>query len=107
MDAYEYSELIKVLENKIENIESILKPENLNKRLKEIQDLENDPNFWNDPKTSAKVQKEKNAILRKLEKYEKAKNALTDNQDMFELASLEEDEDTLNEVFEDVRELQK
>jgi peptide chain release factor 2 len=107
MDAYEYSELIKVLENKIENIESILKPENLNKRLKEIQDLENDPNFWNDPKTSAKVQKEKNAILRKLEKYEKAKNALTDNQDMFELASLEEDEETLNDVFDDVRILQK
>jgi peptide chain release factor 2 len=107
MDFYEYSEIIKDLENKLENIKSILKPEALHMRLSEIEKMENDPNFWNDPKTSAKVQKEKNAILRKLEKYEKAKNALTDNQDMFELASLEEDEETLNDVFDDVRILQK
>ena len=107
MDAYEYSELIKELENKIENIESILKPEKLNSRLKEIEELENSPDFWNDPKTSAKVQKEKNSILRKLEKYDKAKQALIDNKDMYELASLEEDEETLQEVFNDVKELEK
>ncbi|GAB6074019.1 peptide chain release factor 2 [Nautilia lithotrophica] len=107
MDAYEYSELIKELENKIENIESILKPEKLQSRLKEIEELENSPDFWNDPKISAKVQKEKNAILRKLEKYQKAKTALQDNKDMFELASMEEDEETLNEVFNDVQELKK
>ena len=107
MDAYEYGELIKDLENKIENIESILKPEKLEARLKEIEEMENDPDFWNDPKKSAKIQKEKNAILRKLEKYKKAKTALQDNKDMFELASMEEDEETLYEVFEDVKELQK
>ena len=57
MDAYEYGELIKDLENKIENIESILKPEKLESRLKEIEEMENDPDFWNDPKKSAKIQK--------------------------------------------------
>ncbi len=107
MDAYEYSELIKELENKIENIKTILKPEKLETRLKEIEELENSPEFWNDPKTSTKVQKEKNSILRRLEKYKKAKSALEDNKDMFELARLEEDEETLNEVFEDVKELKK
>jgi peptide chain release factor 2 len=69
--------------------------------------MKNDPEFWNDPKKSAKIQKEKNAILRKLEKYQKAKQALMDNKDMYELASLEEDEETLNEVFNDVKELEK
>ncbi len=73
MDAFEYSELIKELENKIKNIESILKPDELNKRLKEIEEMENNPEFWNDPKKSAKIQKEKNALIRKLEKYQKAK----------------------------------
>ena len=107
MDAFEYSELIKELENKIKNIESILKPEELNKRLKEIEEMENNPEFWNDPKKSAKIQKEKNAILRKLEKYQKAKNALEDNKEMYELATSEEDEETLNEVFEDVKNLSK
>ena len=107
MDAFEYSELIKELENKLQNIESILKPDELEKRLKEIEEMENDPNFWNDPKKSAKIQKEKNIILRKLNKYQKAKQALEDNKDMYELASLEEDEETLNEVFSDVENLAK
>ncbi|GAB6045335.1 peptide chain release factor 2 [Caminibacter profundus] len=107
MDAFEYSELIKNLENKLKNIEAILKPDEIQKRLNEITQMENDPEFWNDPKTSAKVQKEKNIIVRKLEKYQKASQALIDNKDMYELASLEEDEETLNEVFEDVKEIEK
>ena len=107
MDAFEYSELIKDLENKLKNIESILKPDELQKRLSEIEKMENDPDFWNDPKKSAKIQKEKNIILRKLEKYQKAKQALEDNKDMYELASAEEDEETLNEVFNDVENLAK
>jgi len=107
MDAFEYSELIKELENKLSNIESILKPDELQKRLKEIETMENEPSFWNDPKTSAKIQKEKNIILRKLKKYETVKQALIDNKDMYELASLEEDEETLNEVFEDVANISK
>ena len=107
MDAFEYSELIKELENKLKNIKSILKPEQLEKKLKEIEEMENDPNFWNDPKKSAKIQKEKQAIIRRLEKYKKALQSLEDNKDMYELASLEEDEETLNEVFNDVNELKK
>ncbi len=107
MDAFEYTELIKDLENKLQNIESILKPDELEKRLKEIEEMENDPSFWNDPKKSAKIQKEKNIILRKLNKYQKAKQALEDNKDMYELASAEEDEETLNEVFNDVENLSK
>ena len=39
----------------------------LQKRLNEIEEMENNPEFWNEPKKSAKIQKEKNIILRKLE----------------------------------------
>jgi peptide chain release factor 2 len=107
MDAFEYSEIIKDLENKLNNIKSILKPDEIEKRLKEIEEMENDPNFWNDPKQSAKIQKEKNALIRRLEKYKKALNALEDNKGMYELATMEEDDETLKEVFEDVKNLQK
>ncbi|WP_457561002.1 peptide chain release factor 2 [Caminibacter sp.] len=107
MDAFEYSELIKDLENKLNNIKSILKPDDIEKRLKEIEKMENNPDFWNNPKESAKIQKEKQVLLRKLEKYQKAAQALEDNKGMYELASMEEDEETLNEVFEDVKNLQK
>jgi peptide chain release factor 2 len=106
MDSYEYSELIKDLENKLDNISKIINPEFLQKRLEEIAVLENDANFWNDPKNVAKIQKEKNSLARKLKKYEIAKQTLNDNKDMYELASLEEDEETLQEVFDELPDLQ-
>jgi peptide chain release factor 2 len=105
MDAFEYSELIKELENKLNNIKAILKPEIIKKRLSEIQEMENDPEFWNDPKKSAKIQKEKNILTKKLNKFLEVEKELMDNKDMYELASMEEDEDTLNEVFEEAEKL--
>jgi len=107
MDSYEYSELIKDLENKLDNISKIINPAELEKRLDEISELENDADFWNDPKNVAKIQKEKNILSRKLKKYKEAKQALDDNKDMYELASLEEDEETLNEVFAELPSLQE
>jgi len=106
MDSYEYSEFIKNLENKIGNIEKIINPDSLNKRLKEISEMENGAEFWNNPKNVAKIQKEKNALLRKIKKYNDAKTALNDNKDMYELAQMEEDEETLEEVFNELPELE-
>jgi peptide chain release factor 2 len=107
MDSYEYSELIKDLENKLNNISQIINPKEIEKRLQEISVMENEPDFWNEPKKVAKIQKEKNTLTRKLKKYNDAKQALNDNKDMYELASLEEDEDTLNEVFSELPALQE
>ena len=107
MDAFEYSELVKELENKLDNIKKILNPEKIEKRLKEINELENSPDFWNDVKTSSKIQKEKNLLQKKLNTYLQAKQMLDDNKDMYELATLENDEETLNSVFEEIKDIQK
>lgn len=45
MDAYEYSELLKLLNTKLNNIKGILKPNELKTRLDEIIKLEEDQNF--------------------------------------------------------------
>jgi peptide chain release factor 2 len=103
MDAFEYSELIKELENKLNNIKIILKPDEIKKRLSEIEKMENDPEFWNNPKKSAKIQKEKNILLKKLNKFLEVEKELMDNKDMYELASMEEDEETLNEVLKKLK----
>jgi peptide chain release factor 2 len=102
MDSYEYSETIKYLENKLNNISKIINPEKIEKRLEKISIMENESDFWNDPKNVAKIQKEKNILSRKIKKYKEAKQAFEDNKDMYELASMEEDEDTLNEVFNEL-----
>ena len=48
LDSYEYNELLKKLQTKVENIGSIVKPDEIKARLKEIEDTEQDPDFWQD-----------------------------------------------------------
>lgn len=59
MDNYEYTELLKKLNKKLSNIESILKPNEVQKRLDEITELEQAPNFWDDIENATKLGQEK------------------------------------------------
>ena len=105
MDNYEYSELLKDLDKKLDNITAILKPDTLKQRLDEINTLEQDPSFWNDSNFATKVGKEKNKLIRILDKYNEAKNAIENAKDLFELAKDEEDNETLQLLFEEANEL--
>jgi len=49
LDSYEYSELLKKLEQKIENIKNIIQPEKITKRIEEIAEQENAPDFYSSP----------------------------------------------------------
>ncbi|MAC83477.1 MAG: peptide chain release factor 2 [Arcobacter sp.] len=107
MDAYEYSQILKLLNTKLENIESILKPDLLNIRLNEIINLEADQNFWNDVENATKIGIEKNRILSKLSKFNKANEALSGTNELYELASTEKDEETFELLFEEASELEE
>lgn len=106
MDNYEYTELLKKLNTKIENISSIIKPEFIEKRLCEITALENDPAFWNDIKKASDLQKEKTKIVGMLNKFKTAKSAVDDALDLYELANSENDEETLSSLFDDASSLE-
>ena len=101
MDNYEYTELLKKIQTKIQNIEGVVEPEKINSRLKEIEDLENDQEFWNDASNAAKIQKEKTQLQRKLNKYLVAKNAVEDAQELYEMSKEEEDEESLQSLYDD------
>ncbi|UTJ06856.1 peptide chain release factor 2 [Arcobacter roscoffensis] len=107
MDAYEYSELLKTLNTKLDNITGVLKPDELNTRLKEIEELEAQQDFWNDVDTATKIGIEKNRILSKLSKFNKANEALSGTNDLFELANEERDEDTIEMLYEEAEELRE
>ncbi|WP_417326192.1 peptide chain release factor 2 [Halarcobacter sp.] len=107
MDNYEYSELLKLLNTKLENIKNILKPEELNERIKEIEKLEADQNFWSDVENATKIGIEKNRILSNLSKFNKANDALNGSNELFELANEENDEDTFELLFEEAKELEE
>jgi len=107
MDLYEYNELLKELKVKMENIEKIIKPEELKRRLKEIETLQQQPNFWNDTKKASKISQEKIQKEKLLEKFNSASNLLIDAIDFFEMAKLEGDEESLNMIFEDAKNLKE
>ena len=107
MDTYEYSELLKSLTTKMENITNIVKPDELQKRLDEIEQMQQDPNFWNDAANAGKISQEKTRTERILETYNNANDALADAKEYFELAKAEKDEETLEMLFEDAENLEE
>lgn len=106
MDTYEYSKLLKTLKNKTSNIASIIKPESIKIRLEEINELENSPDFWQDVKMAGVISKEKTKISNLLKSYENANNAVSDASELFELANSENDNETLEALFNDAPKLE-
>ena len=106
MDSYEYSELIKSLSIKVENIAKIIRIDEQKARLAEIVAEENAPNFWNDTKKVAEIGKEKSKLNRILGIYENAKNALNDSNELFALASGENDSEMLENLFAEAPKLE-
>ncbi len=99
MDNYEYTELLKTLSIKMENITGVIEPNKIQIRLDEITKLENDQDFWNDAKNAAVVQKEKTQLERKLNKYNIAKSTIQDAKELYEMAKEEEDEESILALY--------
>ncbi len=99
MDNYEYTELLKNLSKKMNNITDVIEPDKLQARLVEINKLENSQDFWNDAANAAVIQKEKTQCERKLKKYNLAKYAIDDAKELYEMAKDENDEDLVAECF--------
>ena len=96
MDNYEYTELLKTLNTKVENIAGVVKPESIKARLKEIEEMENDQNFWQDIAKASAIGKEKTKISNILNNFLNAKSAVDDAKDLYELANSEKDEESIN-----------
>ncbi|MBN2815380.1 MAG: peptide chain release factor 2 [Campylobacterales bacterium] len=107
MDNYEYKELLKDVTTKMKNITGVVEPSKIQTRLTEIEELENNQDFWNDADNAAKVQKEKTQLQRKLNKYEVANSAVNDAIELYEMAQEEGDEESLEALYEDAPQLQQ
>jgi len=107
MDAYEYGELLKSLDKKMANITNITKPKEIEARLKEIEERQQDPEFWNNAKEAAKLSQEKTKLEKVLKVYNEANDALNDAKEYFELAKAENDEETMQMLFEEADNLKE
>ncbi len=101
VDNYTYSELLKSLQNKCDNIALIIKPEKIKQELERIEKEQEDPNFWQDVLKARDTNKEKVRLNRLLETYQKTKNSLDESVELFELAQNDNDETTLSLLYEE------
>ena len=107
MDNYEYTELLKTVTIKMQNIAGVVEPDTIKKRLQAIEELESEQEFWNDAANAAKIQKEKTQLTRKLDKYNVAQDAVNDAQELYEMAKEENDEESITSLYEDAPQLQE
>ena len=107
MDDYEYEQLLSSLNAKLDNIKSILNPTKTTQRLKELEALELQEDFWSDAKKAKEVASEKNLALSKLAKFNNANNALNDAKELYEMAKEENDTSTINSLFEEANSLKQ
>jgi peptide chain release factor 2 len=107
MDNYEYTQKLKALNKKLENIELILKPIEIQTRLKEIITLEQEPNFWNNQEIATQIGKEKNKLLSCLSKFNKANETLNDANELYDMAIEEKDDETIKTLFEEISSLEE
>lgn len=101
MDNYEYTELLKSISIKMNNITGVVQPDKIKSRLSEIEELESNQDFWNDAANAAKIQKEKTQLQRKLDKYAVAKDAVIDTSELYEMSKEENDEESLEALYDD------
>ncbi len=106
MDNYEYTELLKNITIKIGNITGVVEPDKIISRLEAIETLENEQEFWNDAGNAAKIQQEKTKLQRKLDKYNLANDAVTDANELYEMAKEENDEESIQSLYDDAPELE-
>jgi peptide chain release factor 2 len=107
MDNYEYTELLKTLHVKMENITNVIQPEAINARLSEIEEMENSQDFWNDASYAATIQKEKTQLERKLEKYTLTADTLNDASELYDMAKAENDDESIEALFQEATELEE
>ncbi|MBL0707836.1 MAG: peptide chain release factor 2 [Sulfurimonas sp.] len=107
MDNYEYTELLKHLNVKMNNITGVVEPKKLHMRLDAIEKLENEQDFWLDASNAAKIQKEKTQVQRKLDKYSLAKDALVDASELYDMAIEENDEESVQACYDDASGLEQ
>ncbi len=106
MDNYEYTELLKEISIKMQNITGVIEPEKIKKRLAAIEAMENEQEFWSDAENAAIIQKEKTQLQRKLLKYQNAKNAVSDAIEIYEMAKEENDEESIQALYDDAASLE-
>ena len=86
---YEISQALEELSAKLASICAIIKPAELEMRLKELESKESDPNLWQELELLAQIAKDKAALQGVLEQFALAASLLADTKELMDLGEEE------------------
>ncbi|MDN3557665.1 peptide chain release factor 2 [Halomonas maura] len=106
METNPINHLIKDLSERTDVLRGYLDYAEKKDRLEEVTRELEDPNVWNDPDHAQKLGKERAALEMVVATIDELDQGLTDSADLLELAEMEEDEGTVEEVQRELEGLQ-
>ncbi|MGA0351479.1 MAG: peptide chain release factor 2 [Acholeplasmataceae bacterium] len=78
MERYEINKWIEEKSSRVEDLKKAIKPEQITKRLSELAEQMQAPNFWNDSNEAKKVTKESSQLEKKHQTYQSLESQLND-----------------------------
>lgn len=106
LDFFAYKNKIAELEDAVKVSKAAINPEKVQKRIAELDKIQNEPDFWNDVKNAQKISKEINMLGAKLEKFAKMEKRVEDNKDFLEILELENDESAESDFIAEYEKLE-
>ena len=98
---------IENLKNQIEQSLLLLKEscdiKLMKKKIVSLEELSDNPDFWNNAEKAASILKAKKVLEYTIDNFLEIDNGLKDNIDLAELAEEENDQDTLNQIEQDLK----
>ena len=91
-----------ILQKSLNNIRGIFDKENIEEKLKELEKITSNKNFWKDKNLVKKTVKAKKFFEDILNSYNRLNNELENIKDLFDLATQEKDEDTLHDCIKKI-----
>lgn len=89
----------------MKNYGGLFEPEEKNKRIKELEQLMNQPNFWDDKKNSESVINELNTLKNTLNDVEKLKNKISSNFELVLMLKTDNDDEIKSVLENEIEEI--
>ena len=105
LDEYKFE--LQKYKTPLEEVRNSLDTEGKEKRIKELDEIMADPDFWNDVERSGQVMKELKGLKSTIESFKEMETAYQDLETMIEMAEEEGDEELTSEIGEELAEFKK
>ncbi|WP_233455659.1 peptide chain release factor 2 [Macrococcoides canis] len=107
MEQFEIKNTLETLAEKIDSFRGLFDLEEKETNIKEYEEMMADPDFWNDGNRAQDIINKNNALKSVVQEFNTLEEGLENSEVLFEMYKEESDEDTLQELVEQLNTLQQ